>query len=90
MKSTKGLLVAAAAAGIFGAVVAKGLAADATAPAASSADVMCSGINECKGKGACAGADNTCAGKNACKGKGVLKVGTEKECTDKGGKVVKK
>ena len=50
--------------------------------------VQCSGINSCKGKGSCHGAGNACAGQNACKGEGMTKVKTEKECTDKGGKVV--
>ena len=50
--------------------------------------VHCGGINECSGKGACAGADNACKGKNSCKGKGYLETKTEKECLDKGGKVL--
>ena len=57
----------------------------------SGASVKCSGINSCKGKGECAAADGShaCAGKNECKGKGWSKVKSEKECTDKGGTVVK-
>jgi uncharacterized membrane protein len=53
--------------------------------------VKCAGVNACKGKGACAASDgsNSCAGKNGCKGKGWVKVKSEKECTDKGGTVVK-
>jgi hypothetical protein len=53
--------------------------------------VKCAGVNACKGKGACASTDgsNSCAGKNGCKGKGWVKVKSEKECTDKGGTVVK-
>jgi hypothetical protein len=53
--------------------------------------VKCSGANSCKGKGECAAADGShaCAGKNECKGKGWVKVKSEKECTDKGGTVVK-
>lgn len=51
--------------------------------------VKCQGINACKGKGACHSKENACAGKNGCKGKGWTNVQTEKECTDKGGKVVK-
>ncbi len=53
--------------------------------------VKCAGINGCKGKGECAAADGShaCAGKNECKGKGWLKVKTEKDCTEKGGTVVK-
>jgi uncharacterized membrane protein len=53
--------------------------------------VKCAGINSCKGHGACAAADGShaCAGKNECKGKGWVKVKSDKECTDKGGTVVK-
>jgi len=67
-----------------------GLAAE-EGKAETAKTVKCSGINECKGHGACASADakHDCAGKNECKGKGWVKVATEKECTDKGGKVVK-
>ena len=50
-------------------------------------DVKCSGVNECKGKGACHSADNGCAGQNGCKGKAWVKM-SEKDCTAKGGKVV--
>ena len=57
----------------------------------SSKTVKCAGINACKGHGACASADGShaCAGKNECKGKGWVKVKSEKECTDKGGTVMK-
>ena len=41
-----------------------------------------------RGTGACAGGDNACGGQNGCKGKGWVETKTEKECTDKGGKVV--
>jgi len=53
--------------------------------------VKCAGINSCKGTGACGAADGShaCAGKNECKGKGWVKVKSDKECTDKGGTVVK-
>jgi len=53
--------------------------------------VKCAGINSCKGTGACGAADgsHSCAGKNECKGKGWVKVKTEKDCTDKGGTVMK-
>ena len=53
--------------------------------------VKCAGINACKGHGECGAADGShaCAGKNECKGKGWVKVKSEKDCTDKGGTVVK-
>jgi len=50
--------------------------------------VHCAGINGCKGQGSCAGADNSCKGQNSCKGKGMMDTKSEKECKDKGGKVV--
>ena len=83
-----GLVVAGAVATFVGTNF--GLAADE--PKGETAKtVKCSGINECKGKGACNAADGShgCAGKNECKGKGWVKVATEKDCTEKGGKVVK-
>jgi hypothetical protein len=50
--------------------------------------VNCGGINECKGKGSCAGAENACKSENSCKGKGYLETNSEKECLEKGGKVL--
>jgi hypothetical protein len=49
-------------------------------------EVMCMGINACKGQGACKTADNACAGQNACKGHGVVKT-TAADCDAKGGSV---
>ena len=49
---------------------------------------QCAGINACKGQGSCAGADNACKAQNSCKGKGWVETKSDKECTDKGGKVV--
>ncbi len=76
-----GLVIAAAAAGMF-----------ATVPAAHAASesgkVHCTGINACKGKSDCKTASNACKGMNGCKGKGMLVV-SEKECKDKGGTVEK-
>jgi len=81
-KKTKGMMIAGAAAALFlsGAVQAR-------AEEKKGAEVMCSGINACKGQGACAGGGNSCAGANACKGKGNIKV-SEADCKAKGGKVV--
>jgi hypothetical protein len=56
--------------------------------------IKCAGINNCSGQGACGGKNkdgtsHDCAGKNACKGQGWQEVASEKECTDKGGSVLK-
>ncbi len=62
---------------------------DAAEPApASSAEVKCFGINECKGQSACdvEGA-HVCGGQNECAGKGWILV-PESECTEKGGEIV--
>ncbi len=85
MKSSlKGVLIAAAVAGLFAANASR--AADDTIK--NEADtVKCSGINACKGQGSCAGAGHECAGKNACKGQGFVKVSSARACTDKGGKI---
>ena len=84
----KNTLVASAVASLF---AFGAFAADAKAPAkdskAAASNVKCTGVNECKGKGACAGAGNACAGKNECKGKGVTAM-TEADCKTKGGAVV--
>ena len=79
---SKGMLIAGAAAALFlsGAVTAR------AEEKKGGDEVMCSGINACKGKGACAGAGHSCGGQNACKGQGVVK-STAEECKAKGGKV---
>jgi len=88
MKNTlKGAVIASAVASLF-AAGAFAQQADKPAPAGDKGAVKCSGANSCKGQGSCAGADHGCAGKNSCKGKGWTNTKTEKECTDKGGKVV--
>ena len=86
-KTMKGALIASAVAALFAAnpVLAQETGKEKKATAKM---VHCGGINECSGKGACAGADNACKGKNSCKGKGYLETNTEKECLDKGGKVL--
>jgi hypothetical protein len=84
MKNTlKGALIASAVASMF----AVGGVAKAKGKDAKGSTVMCTGVNECKGKGACKGGEGGCKGKNECKGKGVVEAKTEKDCTDKGGKV---
>jgi uncharacterized membrane protein len=82
-KTNKGVLIAGAAAALFlsGAVNAR------AEEKAGGDQVMCSGINACKGQGSCAGGGNSCTGQNACKGKGNIKA-TAADCKAKGGKVV--
>jgi len=89
MKNVKGTMIASAVASLFAfsAYAADAKAAPAKDAKAAAADVKCTGVNECKGKGACAGASNACAGKNECKGKGVTKM-TEADCKAKNGTVV--
>jgi uncharacterized membrane protein len=91
MKNVKGTMIAGAVATMFAfGAYAADKAADKAAPAKddkAAAQVKCTGINECKGKGACAGAGNACAGKNECKGKGITKA-TEADCKAKKGTVV--
>ena len=81
--NAKSFLIATAAATLFlsGAVTAR---ADEKA---GGDQVICDGINACKGQGSCAGAGNACAGKNACKGQGHTKTSAA-DCTAKGGKIV--
>ncbi len=55
---------------------------------AHAADVMCSGVNACKGMGDCGGKEHSCAGKNGCKGQGWVDVPTEELCTKIGGTVL--
>jgi hypothetical protein len=83
MNKTTGFLIASAAA----ALVLTGAVSARAEETKTGGDVYCSGINSCKGAGACAGAGHACAGKNGCKGEGIVK-STQKECTEKGGKVV--
>jgi hypothetical protein len=80
--SIKGSLLAASVASLFVSV------APAIAAPAGSDEVVCDGINACKGKGSCAGKSNACAGQNGCKGHGHTKT-TADDCKAKGGKIVK-
>ena len=88
---TKDRMTGAAIAAALGALLVSGSvrAEEKTAkPAKATSDVVkCTGINECKGHGSCASAKNSCAGQNGCKGQGVTDA-SEKECKDKGGKVM--
>ena len=79
-RTNKGILIAGAAAALFlsGAVGAR------AEDKAGGDQVLCQGVNACKGQGACAGGGHMCAGQNSCKGKGALKT-TSAECKNKGG-----
>ena len=78
----KGMMIAAGVAGMF----AMGAASTASA-AKKGEEVVCDGINACKGQGSCAGAGHACSGQNGCKGQGHTKTSKE-DCQAKGGKVV--
>src|SRR5258705_127796 len=80
---TKGTLMAAAAA----ALILSGAVGARAEEKAGGDQVICDGINACKGQGSCAGAGHACAGKNACKGQGHTKT-TAADCQAKGGKTV--
>lgn len=82
-----GMVVATAVVGLLS----SGYQAAETQTKAAEKTVKCMGVNECKGHGECGAPDGShdCAGKNECKAKGWIKVKTEKECTDKGGTVLK-
>jgi hypothetical protein len=82
--SIKGMMIAASVAGMF----ATGATRVASAADKKGEEVMCAGINSCKGQGSCHGAGNACAGKNGCKGQGNTKTSKD-ECLSKGGKIVK-
>lgn len=82
-KNTSGLLLATAAAALF----MSGNVMAAEQGAAQEATVHCGGINACKGQSECKTAASACKGLNACKGQGFNTV-SEKECTEKGGKVL--
>ena len=81
----KGAVIAAAVGSLFASGAAQ---AKEKEKKASSASVKCAGVNECKGHSSCASANNACKGQNGCKGQGVTETKNDKECSDKGGKVV--
>ena len=81
----KGMMLASA---VMGLLMAAPMVAGAAAKDGGD-QVICDGINACKGQGSCAGAGHACAGQNGCKGQGHTKT-SKKDCLKKGGKVVKK
>lgn len=92
----KSLLTAAAISGLM--LSATGCATDSAKTTES--QVMCYGVNSCKGQGVCAGKVDACSGKNgceakatchghnSCKGKGFIKL-SKADCDAKGGKAAK-
>ena len=80
----KGTMIAASVAGLF-ATLASGVAS--ADHQKDGGQVICDGINACKGQGTCSGPGHACGGKNACKGQGHSRT-TREECLKKGGKVV--
>src|SRR5262249_28536403 len=81
-RTSKGAILALSVAALF---AARGAIA-AEEKGKTDAKVHCSGVNECKGKGACAGGGHSCAGKNGCKGQGFVETSAA-ECQKMGGKV---
>ncbi|MBY0517576.1 MAG: hypothetical protein K2P81_11735 [Bacteriovoracaceae bacterium] len=75
--------------------------ADSHKKSEGSEEVMCYGVNSCKGQGTCSGkvdscsgkngcnSEISCSGKNSCKGKGLTKL-PKKDCLAKGGKIASK
>ena len=80
--STKGILIATAAATLF----LSGVGLARADEKMGGDEVRCAGINACKGQGSCASAHNSCAGKNTCKGQGISKTSAA-DCKAKGGTV---
>ena len=81
----KGSFLAATAFGFLASLASAGVAFAADKDGGD--QVICDGINSCKGQGSCAGPGHACGGQNACKGQGHTKT-TKKDCLEKGGKVV--
>lgn len=81
----KGAFLAATAFGFLSSLAGAGVAFAAEKDGGD--QVVCDGINACKGQGSCAGPGHGCAGQNGCKGQGHSKT-SKKDCLAKGGKVV--
>ena len=96
MNSKKSLLMGAAVAGLM--ISCTGTTTEKNMAEVKQGEVMCYGVNSCKGKGACHGkvdacsgkngcqAETKCGGQNSCKGKGLVKL-SKADCKAKGGKV---
>jgi hypothetical protein len=61
----RGVVIATAAALLFGTL-------GASAARADEAQINCAGVNACKGQSSCMSARNSCKGMNSCKGKGFV------------------
>jgi hypothetical protein len=69
----RGVVIATAAALLFGTLGASAVRAD-------EAQIKCTGVNACKGQSSCMSARNSCKGMNSCKGKGFLAM-SRSDCT---------
>jgi hypothetical protein len=81
---TKGAILASAVAIAF---MANPVRAEDSSKSQQPTYVACLGANSCKGQSECKSFDHECQAMNSCKGKGFALM-TEKECKDKGGKVI--
>ena len=81
----KGSFLAATAFGFLASLASAGTALAADKDGGD--QVICDGINACKGHGSCAGPGHACSGQNACKGQGHTET-TKDNCLAKGGKIV--
>lgn len=84
--STKGVILAMAAASLLASGAVSTVSADD--PATTQKKEMCKGANACKGKSECKTATSSCKGGNDCKGKGWT-VMTAEECKKAGGTIEK-
>ena len=82
--STKGALLASAVALAF---IANPVRGEDSTPNKRPVLVACLGGNSCKGQSACKSFNHDCQAMNSCKGKGFIMT-TEKECKEKGGKII--
>lgn len=82
IKTTTGLALAIAAAGMMGCAANQSGGSQASAQES----VHCYGVNKCAGHNDCKTADNACAGHGSCKGQGFVSM-SAKACGDVGGKV---
>ncbi|MEX0707236.1 MAG: MerC domain-containing protein [Woeseia sp.] len=83
-RAMTGAALSVAAAGAFYALY---KSVDVLVPQAEAGEVVCWGINECKGTTACTTAFNACTSQNDCKGQGYIFV-PEKECFTRGGELL--